>query len=233
MKCRIHPSDSGAGVCACCLRERLSALTSSHARDYDLSSTEDRRNLGSSSVPPPILCNQPAFPKISRNNRGPENNRDNLNAGKATSDAAPSEPPSGSNSWLLGLTLGRKKKSKKNSPHVQLVNARGMSPAAEEAVEGGCARKPSPGRCTSTPSPMRRQPSPRSFSGLGRCLSPLMRPSPGTHRGQASPVTAFPGKLHGNLNRRCSGVGRADVPDVSSVLATNRSRKLVDLGKDW
>lgn len=234
MRCNIHPSDSGIGVCAFCLRDRLSAITASSAGYDKASSPESDRDPDRSSAPrtrSPILCHLSPFSNVTGKNRSAQ--KFSLFSPIWGNPSCPKKAESGSktsgsnNSWLLALNLGRRKRNKKASTHVQPVSGRGMSPAAEL----------SPGRGVTTPSPMWRQQSPRRFSSFSLCLSPMVRPIPGNRRGHAPPETSFSGEIRGMFNRRCGGggggVGGAVVPELWPGLMTNRSRKLADLGKVW
>ncbi|XP_020588676.1 uncharacterized protein LOC110030347 [Phalaenopsis equestris] len=230
MRCNTHPFHSGIGVCAFCLRERLSALTSPK---YDeVSSPEYHRNPKPSSAhptPPPPLCHPSPFSNVSGKNRNAK--RFSLlspiwgypSPKKAQSAAGFSKSSGSNNSWVLALGLGRKMRNKKASPHVQPLSGRGMSPATEQ----------SPGRGVSIPSPLWRKQSPHRFSSFGLCLSPMMRPIAGNRREHAPPETAFSGEFRGTFSRRCGSGGGAMAYDLPPGLITNRSRKLVDLGKVW
>ncbi|KAK8945775.1 hypothetical protein KSP40_PGU021456 [Platanthera guangdongensis] len=231
MKCSVHPSNCGEGVCAFCLRERLSIITGSLAGNDDLLSPDDTQR---SSVPPLLGGRQSALNKFDGKNLGARKlSLESPSPKKAESDDAVSGP-SGSPSCLPGLTLGRKKRNKMTSLHVDPVNTRGMSPVSDEAAaRGGLSAKQSPSRCTSSP-PIRRQQSPRSFSSLALCLSPLGRPIPGNHGGNNLPDMTLPVKIRGTFNQQCGrGGGGGGIPDLPSALGTSRSRKLADLGKIW
>ncbi|KAL0905042.1 hypothetical protein M5K25_027213 [Dendrobium thyrsiflorum] len=240
MRCRTHPSDHGAGVCPCCLRERLSALTVDPAENKAKPS-------------PAILRSRSDFPNASdeRQKRRAVKlsllspNRRNPSPKKAESDAIVLKR-SGSNSSFLALIIRQWKKNKKKSPHispatedvsrgrsrkphVQPVDGRGMSPAMKDETDKDERR-------ISTPSPLRRKAqrpqSPNRLSSYAVCLSPMLRPSPGNRRNHGASETVLAGDQQGTLNRRWSGVGVAAL-DASSGQGLNRSRKLVDLGKAW
>ncbi|KAI0489184.1 hypothetical protein KFK09_029026 [Dendrobium nobile] len=234
MRCRTHPSDHGAGVCPCCLRERLSALT--------VAQVENKAKPSRA-----ILSSRSDFPNVSdeRQKRRAVKFSKNSSPKKAESDAIVLKS-SGSNSSFLDLILGQWKKNKKKSPHiapaaedvsrgrsrkphVQPVDGRGMSPAMKDETNKDERR-------ISTPSPLKRKAqrpqSPNKLSSYAVCLSPMLRPSPGNRRNHGASEAVFAGDLQGTLNRKWSGAGVA-VPDASSGQGLNRSRKLVDLGKAW
>lgn len=240
MRCRTHPSDHGAGVCACCLRERLSALAAVAAENNDKPS-------------PAILSHRSDFANVSDDGQKRRAVKfsflspiwGNPSPKKAESDAIVLKP-SVSNFSFLALVIRQWKKNKKKSPHisppaedvtrgrsmkphVQPVNGRGMSPAMKDKTEEDERR-------ITTPSPLRRkahrQQSPNKLSSYVVCLSPMLMPSPRNRRNYGPSDTVFAGDLQGTLNRKWSGIG---VPgsDVTPGIGLNRSRKLVDLGKAW
>ncbi|XP_020673081.1 uncharacterized protein LOC110092754 [Dendrobium catenatum] len=233
MRCRTHPSDSGIGVCPFCLRERLSSLAVADSSNghVETSSPENHWDPDRSSAPrapTPLLCHLSPFSNAAGKNRAVGKFSllspiwgSNPGPKKAESGAGLSKPSGSNNSWLLALNLGRRKRNKRASPHVQPVSGRGMSPAAEL----------SPGRGVSIPSPMWRQQSPRRLSSFGLCLSPMVRPIPANRRGHAPPETSFPSEKRGTFNRRCGSGGGAVVHELSPCLMANRSRKLVDFGR--
>lgn len=232
MRCRTHPTHSGIGVCAFCLRERLSALTASPAACQEVSSPDCRVDPERSSAtrsPPPLLCHLSPFSSAGGKNRAAKKLslwspiRANPGPKKADCAAGFSKPSGSTTSWRSALSLGRTMRNKKTSPHVQPVSGRGMSPAVELSPGRGAAP---------IPSPLWRRQSPHRFSSFGLCLSPMVRPIPGNRRAHAPPETAFSGEIRGTFNRRCGGDG-AVITELSPSLVTNRSRKLVDLGKVW
>lgn len=235
--CKTHPSDQASGVCARCLRERLSALTAAEAEH------------GAEQSSPAKIGSRPDFPDGKRR-RAPKPSRLSPIRGNPSPKKAEPEAivlkPSGSNLSFLALIIRQWRKSKKKSPHmspaaedvgrgrsrqahVRPVSGRGMSPATNDEAEEHRRR-------AAAPSPLRRkaqrQQSPSRLSSYAVCLSPMLRPSPGNRRSHAPAETPFSGDLKGALNRKWSGVGGA-VPDGSSGQGLNRSRKLVDLGKAW
>ncbi|PKU62167.1 uncharacterized protein LOC110099551 [Dendrobium catenatum] len=241
MSCRIHPSDLGAGVCACCLRERLSNLFAAHPDNGAAPSPAIKQKPEPCAAP--LLCSR-SGPHDSfaaddcHGNRKPCPN-------KAISNSIVPKP-SVSNSWHSALILWQRKKNKKKStqtspgaeefsrgrtkkPHIRPVNARGMSPASIDQTEEEDGRRLSAN--SSLRRKAQRQQSPCKLSSYALCLNPLMRPSPGNQRNHAL-ETVFTGEPRGTFNPRCSGAGAA-VPDACSGLVPNRSRKLVDLGKVW
>ncbi|KAK8964992.1 hypothetical protein KSP40_PGU018815 [Platanthera guangdongensis] len=62
MRCRIHPSAAGAGVCASCLRDRLSALSVATVEGRAGPASAIRKILDSSCSPPALLCPLSTFP---------------------------------------------------------------------------------------------------------------------------------------------------------------------------
>lgn len=240
MRCRAHTSDHGAGVCAHCLRERLSALTAAaaeHNAEQYPANISSRSDFPDASEDGKKRCAQKfSFLSPVRGNPSPK---------KAEPDAVVLKP-SVSNFSFLALIIRQWRKNKNKSPHispaaegvnrgrsrqphVQPVNGRGMSPVMRDETEKH-------GRRISTPSPLnrkaQRQQSPNRLSSYAVCLSPMLRPTPGNRRNHGPSETVFTGDLKGSLNRKWSGVGVA-VHDSSSGLGLNRSRKLVDLGKTW
>ncbi|KAG0472796.1 hypothetical protein HPP92_014219 [Vanilla planifolia] len=162
MRCKIHSSDPGAGVCACCLRERLSALASSAAGKDSVPPTSSRQKSDLSSARQSVLCHRPARHSVS----GSASSAAAITAGGCGGGKPPIVPPisgdpnlkrsesdrfksSKSNFWLVALIRGRGKGNKKASPqvssvqedvglgqarkpHVPEVIGRGLSPAPEE-----------------------------------------------------------------------------------------------------
>lgn len=237
MNCRIHPSDLGAGVCACCLRERLSNLFAAPPDNAAEPSPAIKQ------TPEPCSRSKPHDSFAADYCHG---NRKSCPNKPIPNSIVPK--PSGSNSWHSALILWQRRKNKnqkstQNSPGIEEfsrgrtkkptirpVNARGMSPASMDKAEEEDGRRLSAN--SSLRRKAQRQQSPCKLSSYALCLNPLMRPSPGNQRSHAL-ETVFAGEPRPEtFNPRCSAVGEA-VPDACSGMVPNRSRKLVDLGKVW
>ncbi|PKA53058.1 hypothetical protein AXF42_Ash002040 [Apostasia shenzhenica] len=204
MMCKIHPSDPGAGVCACCLRERLSTLAASVAEDEADPSSEaifsplcGQPNLREMETYPVVL--KPSTPKLSEliRCRTWGNKKKTMPISPAAEEDA----------------RGRTRK-----PQFLPVKARGMSPALKE---GGYETEPSPLWQKPAADPQNHH----SFSSFSLCLSPVVRPI-GNRRSPAG--IAVYGGVPGTLNpdRPQNGASGS-----SPFPLSNRSRKLADFGK--
>lgn len=249
MRCKIHPSDPGAGVCATCLRERLTTLSSAVAKAGDADySPESRRNLGRSASPKSFGL-RPADP----DSDGGGGQREHVrrfsflsfllthSKHMETNSDSEAAKPSRSRSWLSSMIRGRRvqKRKKRTPPRFVMeerVTGRGLSPAEKEVStdfdsESGYHTDPLP----------TRQPEVSNYSGRQRrrncrlkgfsmCFSPLMRPSPGKRKNQAPSEVGFSGELRGGFNTQRNRYGGAS-SGGSSFLGPNRSRKIADFGK--
>lgn len=246
MRCRIHSSDAGSGVCACCLRDRLSALTFSPV-DGDL------QNPDSSTSPSSF----PNFSDRRSTDQGSGGRKScsvkfsilnplwgSKNTPKKVEINAVVLKPSGSNVRLSALILPQRIRRNNKSTAIR--------PAAEDEIRGRSKKPPGSGRGMSpasgnegapAPSPLKRkvvatqphnaqtQPSSRSVSSFAMCLNPVVRPSHGYRRSHGLGQAVVAGEIRRTIVRGYDG--GAAVPDPSFVLGPNRSRKLVDLGKIW
>ncbi|KAK8945419.1 hypothetical protein KSP40_PGU006967 [Platanthera guangdongensis] len=252
MRCKIHPSDA-PGVCATCLRERLTALAAAvaNASEADFSS-ERRRYLGRSASSDTFGL-RPAGPIHGRENaavsEGGGVRRRHFRRftffsdllchfrHRETESNAEAKRPSRSRSWLSVMIRGkgRLKKKKKTSQIVleDRVIGRGMSPAEKEETMGYDSDS---GYQTEPPLKGPRDASSPDihygghnfhsrFTGLSLCFSPLMRPS-----GQTPSEVAFSGELRGTFNAPRQRYGGTSAGG-SSGLGPNRSRKIADFGK--
>ncbi|KAK8944203.1 hypothetical protein KSP39_PZI008096 [Platanthera zijinensis] len=259
MRCKNHPSDA-PGVCATCLRERLTALAAAvaNASEADFSS-ERRRYLGRSASSDTFGL-RPAGPHHGRENaavsEGGGVRRRHLRRftffsdllghfrHRETESNAEAKRPSRSRSWLSVMIRGKgrlKKKKKKKTSQIVLedrVIGRGMSPAEKEETMGYDSES---GYQTEPPLKGPRDASSpeihygghnlhNRFTGLSLCFSPLMRPSPGNRRSEAPSEVAFSGELRGTFNAPRQRYGGTSAGGSSGV-GQNRSRKIADFGK--
>ncbi|KAG0449855.1 hypothetical protein HPP92_027072 [Vanilla planifolia] len=263
MKCKLHPSDSAAGVCACCLRERLHSLASSTVGEHPVPPPLIRQKSNPSSAPSRLLRPRSAVHSAAGVTSHQEEHTAGGGGGRRISVLSPGlghpspikreSKLSRPNSWFSSLIRGGRKRPKNASPQISsapeetghggltkaqilAANCRGMSPAAEEETEYYA----SDGEYATA----RRLPGP----------SPLMRKATAAQQNNAnhSPrsVSSFalcitPLIRTSPGNRRSfatpespRGVftrrcGGGALPDGSFILQQNRSRKLVDLGKVW
>lgn len=252
-KCRIHPYEFGAGVCASCLRERLLAVIA--ARECSSDSPEPpppphvlprsvsphaghRHSVGSGPSPARTHRHQRFFstPQV-----GPffDYDRDLAGGGTAVGGKKRSSllsllfgsrtPRSGetrrSASWILGLLPGRRSSRRSDLPPDKSRSfPRGMSPERYDDADSVTY-----GRRRQDTTPVRRFPpaSPArggiGVSGFAMCLSPLVRASPKPAAEVGFSAAADP--------RGCGG-GTHDRRHRHQVsLEPSRSRKLADMGR--
>lgn len=240
MRCKRHTVDltSTVGVCASCLHERLLSLAASIAVEEN--NNNDHRLSRKSSNPPPLLILPTGGEDLGVSGKDFESNRSEKPKGgkvsrisnpfRARSDSNESSSSSSSSrSWISSfLSTGRSKKQ----PVIEDVisGCRGMSPARdtggedENEVPSGSIEE-TPGRTRRTPAmktPGRR----KIATGLGFCLSPLVRARPNCPFKRKS---RFPSEFVGNAGE----VTAAEKPHISEAASfcANRSKKLADLGK--
>ncbi|XP_020574717.1 uncharacterized protein LOC110020811 [Phalaenopsis equestris] len=248
MRCKIHPSDPGTGVCASCLRERLTNLSAAvaNAGDADFSPTS-RRNLGRFTAKSFGL--RPADPDSDgaggrRKHIGRFSFLSSLlthSVHKETNSDSEFAKPSRTRSWISSMIRGRRmQKRKKRSPPRfvvdERVSGRGMSPVEKEEStdfdsESGYHTDPFPMRQQDVNHYGGRQPR-RNYRlmGFSLCFSPLMRPSPGNRKNQVPSEVGFSGELRGGPNTQRNRYGGASAGG-SYALGPNRSRKIADFGK--
>lgn len=254
MRCKIHPSEASPGVCATCLRERLTALADAVAvaGEADFSSVR-RRTLGRSASSNAFGL-RPAIPHQGRKNaavsEGDGVGRIHFRRFTFFSDLVghfrhretesnlEAKRPSRSRSWLSAMIRGKgRRKKKKKAAQIVLedrVIGRGMSPAEKEDTtdyesESGYQTEPPVKGPRDSSSPMRHAEENHysRFTGFSLCFSPLMRPSPRNRWSQAPSEIAFSGELRGPFTAQQQRYGGGG----SSVLGQNRSRKIADFGK--
>ncbi|KAG0496836.1 hypothetical protein HPP92_001527 [Vanilla planifolia] len=266
MRCRIHPSDPGAGVCAICLRDRLislAAATSKEEEEEEIENSPEQKH-----GPYALIHSQSDFSHVSQLQPA-----DHLNEGcsgaceKQNSikfcllspiwgNQNPKKVESvRSVSWILALVLAlrgcRRNNNKKKDISAQSaetrmphVNARGMSPVAEEKIgmidlKFAYSLEPSPCHRNFTPSPLWRKSSAFQqqqipFSSFSVCLSPFVRRTSGTRRCQPPSKINFARELKGIFNRRrsCGGAGFAGREIVSRFVPI-RSTKQGNFAKKY
>ncbi|KAJ6808489.1 putative formin-like protein 5 [Iris pallida] len=172
MKCKRHPSETGAGVCAPCLRDRLLILL---AGQHNHPSSRSKKRDTSS---PPLESTTAIHRRFSL----------------FPSVFASNDSETSSSSWWISSLIPRRgakeKRVRSYGPSV-----RGMSPAVDGDASGS-------GYSTESPAGVRRKTNParptdecrrrrRGGGGLADfvvCLSPLVRPGPtgGRRRHQAT-----------------------------------------------
>ncbi|KAF3527148.1 hypothetical protein F2Q69_00049557 [Brassica cretica] len=236
MRCKRHTVDltSTVGVCASCLHERLLSLAASIAVEEN---NNHRLSRKSSNPPPPL-------PRSDAGGGGGDlgvSGKDFESKGgsvssisnpfRARSDSNPKweSSSSSSRSWISSfLSTGRSKKQ----PAIDDVisGCRGMSPARDTGAEDGNevpsgSIEETPGRTRRTPAvktPGRR----KIMTGMGFCLSPLVRARPNCPFKRKS---RFPSEFVGNAGE----VTAAEKPHISEAASfcANRSKKLADLGE--
>ncbi|PKA53285.1 hypothetical protein AXF42_Ash010015 [Apostasia shenzhenica] len=267
MRCKIHPSDPGVGVCALCLRQRLSAIAAAE----DVGPSPDLRGkprLFHRSTAPDPFGLRPAEDLSHLHHRSSQIGTTPASSSmfstmlphpthEETESESGTEKPSDSRSWLWplwGIVRCRRKRNKKMSRfvsvdeqedkrrtakvlHPQHVNGRGMSPADKEEVDvvdsdGGYTTDPFPTAASNHNNSHQRN-CHRRFSSLGLCFSPLLRPSPGNRKCQATSEVGFSGELRGTFNSygHRGGAAAGATAGRSSGMGPNRSRKLADFGK--
>ncbi|CAH8301621.1 unnamed protein product [Eruca vesicaria subsp. sativa] len=156
---------------------------------------------------------------------------------KDSSDASTSSPPS-SSSWLSKVLSFRSKKPSSNTCYIEDLIAsesshrprqrhhRGMSPATVdyELEETPERVKRTPAAAMGTPG---RRKTAMIGSGMGFCLSPLVRAKPNgssTWKGKLPPEFGY------NYTGELKSPARPHISTAASFCA-NRSKKLVDLGR--
>ncbi|KAF2592805.1 hypothetical protein F2Q70_00044164 [Brassica cretica] len=223
MRCKRHTVDltSTVGVCASCLHERLLSLAASIAVEEN----NNHRLSRKSSNPPPPLPRSDAGGDLGVSGKDFESKGGSVsrisNPFRARSDSNPKSESSSSSSrsWISSfLSTGRSKKQ----PVIDDVisGCRGMSPVRDMG-----AIEETPGRTRRTPAvktPGRR----KIMTGMGFCLSPLVRARPNCPFKRKS---RFPSEFVGNAGE----VTAAEKPHLSEAASfcANRSKKLADLGK--
>ncbi|KAK1261491.1 hypothetical protein QJS04_geneDACA008733 [Acorus gramineus] len=245
MKCRSHPYETGVGVCAPCLRERLLALI---AAQLKLSEEETNRPPPPAAAePPPPL---PAFPRsvspyICRLRRRSVNDTDprfystpQIGAASAAggrgrrgrfsifsslfgsrSEEVESESKP---SWLSSLFSGRRRKKSRPAGRPEDW---GLSPVASDGAdspesESGCSTDSSGGwrRTATHPTPMRRR---------GAAPPPHMRTLSGLSFCLSPHVRA------GSRPNRAQKSEPVSAEFHHRHVCANRSRKIADFGRDW
>ncbi|KAJ6828363.1 putative formin-like protein 5 [Iris pallida] len=198
MKCKRHPSETGAGVCAPCLRDRLLILL---ADQHNHPSSRSKKR-GTSS--PPLESTTAIHRRFSL----------------FPSVFASNDSETSSSWWISSLIPRRGAKEKRVRSYGPSV--RGMSPAIDGDASGsgystespaGVRRKTNPARPTDEC--RRRRRGGGGLADFVVCLSPLVRPGPtgGRRRHQAT-ESGFSGEL--GRNGKLVHFG------------PNRSRKLAD-----
>lgn len=244
MRCKIHLADTGAGVCAACLRERLTNLSAAVANAGDADySPESRRNLGRSAFPKSFGL-RPADPDTERRHARRFSFLSFLLAQskqRETNSDSEAAKPSRTRTWLSSMIRRRRvQKTKKRTPPrfatAEWVSDRGMSPAEKEEStdfdsDSGYHTDPLPMRQPEMNHYCGRQRNRNCrLTGFSLCFSPLMRPSPGKRKNQAPSEVGFSGELRGGFNTQRNRFGGASAGG-KPVLGPNRSRKIADFGK--
>lgn len=226
MKCKRHPCEQGAGVCASCLRDRLLiVLAEQHERPSpDL--PRGRRN------PPSVLLPLSSAADTETRSSGSTHRRSGgFSLFPSLFRSGDNSSSSGGGSWIS--TLIHRRKNRKNQKKKQKVQAygpsdRGMSPAIDDHETGSSASGSGyttessavVGRHTTPARPSRRHGSGGGFSGFGVCLNPVGGPGHAGRRRRPTPSEAgFSAEL-----------GRNGYP---VQLQPNRSKKLADRGRNW
>ncbi|CAN7128754.1 unnamed protein product [Brassica rapa subsp. narinosa] len=241
MRCKRHTVDltSTVGVCASCLHERLLSLAASIAVEEN---NNNRLSRKSSNPPPPPLPHRSDaggggdlgvsgkdFESREKSKGGSVSRISNPFRARSDFNPKSESSSSSSRSWISSfLSTGRSKKQ----PAIEDVisGCRGMSPARDTGAEDGsevpCGSiEETPGRTRRTPAvktPGRR----KIMTGMGFCLSPLVRARPNCPFKRKS---RFPSEFVGNAGE----VAAAEKPHISEAASfcANRSKKLADLGR--
>ncbi|KAF8051383.1 hypothetical protein N665_1735s0002 [Sinapis alba] len=237
MRCKRHTVDftSTVGVCASCLHERLLSLAASIA----VEDNNNHRLSRKSSNPPPFLI-PPRSDAGGGGDLGVSGKDFKSKEGKvsrisnpfrARSDSNPKSEcsSSSSRSWISSfLSTGRSKKE--HTIEDVISGCRGMSPARDTGGEEG-SEVPS-GSIEETPGRTRRTPAMKTpgrrkiMTGMGFCLSPLVRARPNCPFKRKS---RFPSEFVGNAGEVTAGE-KPHISEAASFCA-NRSKKLADLGR--
>ncbi|PKA56338.1 hypothetical protein AXF42_Ash014841 [Apostasia shenzhenica] len=257
MKCSIHRSDPGAGVCAFCLHERLSTLAASITTDPSLEigsiqkpslPGSPRKSCRESSIPAagariagnfslssPSLINNVESLKSSRNPASCLSALIRCRRMKIDSNTSPQGSPE-----AVEAARGRARK-----PRVPPPSGRGMSPAARGAMElrspdVGNAKEASPSRWLSTPSPLRQK------ARTAATTTPNYNGQKNRNPQSVSGISLFLSPMvrpsSGNRRSRTPAeatnwselrAGAGAGAGVPSFLVPSRSRKLADFGKVW
>ncbi|KAJ6851673.1 putative serine/arginine repetitive matrix protein 1 [Iris pallida] len=221
MKCKRHPSEHGAGVCAPCLHDRLLILLADqqHSRHHPSSSQSSEKDTTS----PPSL-------RVADDDGGRSSIRRSHRRFSLFPSVFSSDDSESSSSWISSLIHCRRAKEKRVRSYGP--SARGMSPATDgrESEGGGASGS---GYSTGSPAGVRRKATParptadcrrrRGGAGLADfvvCLSPLVRPGPTGRRRRHQAPKAESG-FSGELGRNGKPVH----------FGPNRSRKLADRGR--
>ncbi|CAH8381119.1 unnamed protein product [Eruca vesicaria subsp. sativa] len=243
MKCKRHTVDSTStvGVCSSCLHERLLSLAASIAVE-DNNNNNHRQSRKSSNPPPPLLIPPRSDAaaaggdlELNRPEKSKEGKVTRIsNPFRARSDSNPksesSSSTTSSRSWISSfLSTGRAKKQ--HTFEDGISGCRGMSPARETGGEDGNevpygSIEETPGRARRTTPAVKTPGRRKIMTGMGFCLSPLVRARPNCPFKRKS---RFPSEFVGNAGEVTAGE-KPHIAEAASFVA-NRSKKLVDLGR--
>lgn len=240
MRCKRHTVDltSTVGVCASCLHERLLSLAASIAVEDSNNNNNHRLSRKSSNHPPPL----PRGADLGVSGKALESKGGKVsrisNPFRARSDSNPKPEPSSSSSstsrsWISSfLSTGRSKKQPTTMEDL-ISGCRGMSPARDAGgedgneVPSGSIEEETPGRTRrTTPAAMKTPGRRKIMTGMGFCLSPLVRARPNCPFKRKS---RFPSEFVGNAGEVTAGE-KPHISEAASFCA-NRSKKLADLGR--
>lgn len=238
MRCKKHFSDhsSSVGVCASCLRHKLSTLSiHSQSQNPPIPNPNPKPKPNPNPNPPPLVLprsvspyksGRPAPTHIQRFYSTPQvdlsHQRRKKNSGKfglisklfrsRSGKSQPSDQAAPTTSTSLSLSSSYS------------CYAKGMSP------DRPSDEFDSPARSLPRPSPGRVRPSP-ARAGIALCLSPLLRPSP-ARQWNFGPDGGYSGEIRAST----AGQGNSNKPHLSGAASfcANRSRKLADFGRsNW